>query len=121
MRITIRRRRCCCVVISTLPKSAMCTMRLAGTNMFSEQERATLQHIKDWGFTDAFRLHKAGGKFTWWDYRGSFRRNSDCASITSGSPSRSSREARTWIDMDPRDMGKTIRPRAGACGNSVRR
>ena len=48
-----------------------------GRIMFSEQERATLQHIKDWGFTDAFRLHtEAGGKFTWWDYRaGAFRRN----------------------------------------------
>src|SRR5687767_3620581 len=31
-----------------------------GRIMFSQQERETLQRIKDWGFTDAFRLHKIG-------------------------------------------------------------
>ena len=44
---------------------------------FSEPEKAALQHIKDWGFTDAFRLHtEEGGQYSWWDYRaGGFRRN----------------------------------------------
>ena len=76
-----------------------------GRIMFSEQERGTLQHIKDWGFTDAFRLHtEAGGKFTWWDYRaGAFRRNQglriDHMWI---SEPLISRNARTWIDMEPR-------------------
>jgi exodeoxyribonuclease-3 len=32
-----------------------------GRILFSEQERAALQEIKDWGFTDAFRLHTEGG------------------------------------------------------------
>lgn len=43
----------------------------------SEAERAALQHIKDWGFTDAFRLHtEEAGYYSWWDYRaGAFRRN----------------------------------------------
>ena len=43
----------------------------------SEPERAALQHIKDWGFTDAFRQHiEEGGHYSWWDYRaGGFRRN----------------------------------------------
>ena len=43
----------------------------------SEPERSALQHVKDWGFTDAFRLHtEAGGNYSWWDYRaGAFRRN----------------------------------------------
>ena len=73
--------------------------------MFSEQERATLQSIKDWGFGDAFRLHEeAGGKFTWWDYRaGAFRRNLglriDHIWISDPLVPRS---VRTWIDIDPR-------------------
>ncbi len=80
-----------------------------GRIMFSEQERATLQHIKDWGFTDAFRLHEqAGGKFTWWDYRaGMFRRNMglriDHVWITEPLVSRS---VRSWIDMAPRTWEK---------------
>ena len=43
----------------------------------SEPERAALQHVKDWGFTDAFRQHtEEGGHYSWWDYRaGAFRRN----------------------------------------------
>lgn len=80
-----------------------------GRIMFSEQERATLQHIKDWGFTDAFRLHvEEGGKFTWWDYRaGAFRRNLglriDHVWITQPLVSRS---VRTWIDTEPRKWEK---------------
>ena len=43
----------------------------------SEPERAALQHLKGWGFTDTFRQHtEEGGHFSWWDYRaGGFRRN----------------------------------------------
>jgi exodeoxyribonuclease III len=80
-----------------------------GRIMFSEQERATLQHIKDWGFTDAFRLHnEEGRKFTWWDYRaGAFRRNLglriDHVWITEPLVSRS---VRTWIDLEPRTWEK---------------
>jgi exodeoxyribonuclease-3 len=80
-----------------------------GRIMFSEQERATLQHIKDWGFTDAFRLHnEEGGKFTWWDYRaGAFRRNLglriDHIWITEPLVSRS---VRTWIDPETRKWEK---------------
>ena len=80
-----------------------------GRIMFSEQERATLQHIKDWGFTDAFRLHNEGAKdFTWWDYRaGAFRRNLglriDHVWITEPLVSRS---VRSWIDMTPRTWEK---------------
>jgi len=80
-----------------------------GRIMFSEPERSALQHIKDWGFTDAFRLHnEAGGHFTWWDYRaGAFRRNLglriDHVWITE---SLVSRNVRTWIDRDPRTWEK---------------
>ena len=80
-----------------------------GRIMFSEQERATLQSIKDWGFADSFRLHvEEGGKFTWWDYRaGAFRRNMglriDHIWITQPLVSRS---VRTWIDLEPRTWEK---------------
>ena len=80
-----------------------------GRIMFSEPERTTLQNIKDWGFTDAFRLHnEEGGKFTWWDYRaGAFRRNLglriDHIWITEPLVSRS---VRTWFDIEPRTWEK---------------
>ncbi len=80
-----------------------------GRIMFSEQERATLQHIKDWGFIDAFRLHnEEGGKFTWWDYRaGAFRRNLGLRidHIWISEPL-ASRTVRTWIDSEPRKWEK---------------
>ena len=80
-----------------------------GRIMFSQQERETLQRIKDWGFTDAFRLHTdEGGKFSWWDYRaGAFRRNLglriDHVWISEPLVGRSTR---TWIDMEPRTWEK---------------
>lgn len=80
-----------------------------GRIMFSEQEHATLQHIKDWGFTDAFRLHnEEGGNFTWWDYRaGAFRRNLglriDHIWVTEPLVSR---VVRTWIDAETRKWEK---------------
>ena len=48
-----------------------------GRIMCSQPERDALQHIKEWGFTDAFRLHnEEAGLYSWWDYRaGAFRRN----------------------------------------------
>ena len=80
-----------------------------GRIMFSEQEHATLQHIKDFGFIDAFRLHnEEGGQFTWWDYRaGAFRRNLglriDHIWITEPLVSR---VVRTWIDAETRKWEK---------------
>ena len=76
-----------------------------GRIMFSEPERAALQEIKSWGFTDAFRQHvEEGGKFTWWDYRaGAFRRNLglriDHIWITDALVPRS---VKSWIDIEPR-------------------
>lgn len=80
-----------------------------GRIMFSEGERTALQRIKDWGFTDAFRLHtEAGGHFTWWDYRaGAFRRNLglriDHVWISEPLIAKS---VRTWIDLEPRKWEK---------------
>jgi exodeoxyribonuclease-3 len=71
----------------------------------SEPERAALQHIKDWGFTDTFRMHTAeGGHYSWWDYRaGGFRRNLGLRIDhvwVSASLAATSRA--TWIDKEPR-------------------
>ncbi|HEV2833958.1 MAG TPA: exodeoxyribonuclease III, partial [Pyrinomonadaceae bacterium] len=80
-----------------------------GRVMFSEQERAALEHIKSWGFTDAYRLHvQDGGHFTWWDYRaGAFRRNLglriDHMWISEPLVARS---VRSWIDPEPRKWEK---------------
>ena len=76
-----------------------------GRILFSDPERAAIQEVKDWGFTDAFRQHTdAGGHYSWWDYRaGAFRRNqglridhiwvSDPLVI---------RNEKTLIDLEPR-------------------
>jgi len=80
-----------------------------GRILFSEQERAALQHIKEWGFIDAFRLHtEAGGNYSWWDYRaGAFRRNMGLRidHIWISEPL-VTRNVRTWIDMEPRTWEK---------------
>jgi exodeoxyribonuclease-3 len=71
----------------------------------SEAERAALQHVRDWGFTDTFRLHtEAGGHYSWWDYRaGGFRRNLglriDHMWVSAALAARSKT---TWIDKGPR-------------------
>jgi exodeoxyribonuclease-3 len=44
--------------------------RLYGHVGFHPEEHKALQYVKEWGFTDAFRLHQQeGGHFTFWDYR----------------------------------------------------
>ena len=76
-----------------------------GRILFSEPERAAIQHVKEWGFTDAFRQHtEAAGNYSWWDYRaGAFRRNLglriDHIWITAPLVSRN---VKTWIDIEPR-------------------
>ena len=73
--------------------------------LFSEPERAALQHIKDWGFTDTFRLHTAeGGHYSWWDYRaGGFRRNLGLRiDHIWVSPPLARRNTRCWIDKETR-------------------
>ncbi len=73
--------------------------------LFSGPERAALQHIKDWGFTDTFRLHtEAGGHYSWWDYRaGGFRRNLGLRidHIWVSAPL-ARRSKNTWIDKETR-------------------
>jgi exodeoxyribonuclease-3 len=73
--------------------------------LFSPREREALQHIKDWGFTDTFRLHtEEGGHYSWWDYRaGAFRRNLGLRidHVWVSAPL-AARSVRTRIDKEPR-------------------
>ena len=73
--------------------------------LFSEPEKAALQHVKDWGFTDTFRLHtEEGGHYSWWDYRaGAFRRNLGLRidHVWVSAPL-AARSKATWIDKEPR-------------------
>ncbi|HKJ87443.1 MAG TPA: exodeoxyribonuclease III, partial [Gammaproteobacteria bacterium] len=47
-----------------------------GRILFSDQEKAALETIREWGFTDCFRAHhEEDGLYSWWDYRmNQFRR-----------------------------------------------
>jgi len=71
----------------------------------SQPERAALQQVKDWGFTDTFRQHtQEGGHYSWWDYRaGAFRRNLGLRidHIWVSTPL-ATRSRATWIDKEPR-------------------
>ncbi|MFN2453606.1 MAG: exodeoxyribonuclease III [Pyrinomonadaceae bacterium] len=76
-----------------------------GRILCSEPERTALEHIKGWGFTDAFRLHiNDGGHFSWWDYRqASFRRNAGLRiDHIWVSDALAARSTKTWIDTTPR-------------------
>ena len=73
--------------------------------LFSEPEKAALQHIKEWGFTDTFRLHtEEGGHYSWWDYRaGGFRRNLGLRiDHVWVSETLAKRSTKTWIDKETR-------------------
>jgi exodeoxyribonuclease-3 len=73
--------------------------------LFSEPEKKALQHVKDWGFADTFRMHtEEGGHYSWWDYRaGAFRRNLGLRidHIWVSAPL-AARSKATWIDKGPR-------------------
>ena len=50
---------------------------LEGSIGFHPDERKALEHVRQWGFIDVFRLHtKEGGHYSFWDYRirNAFRR-----------------------------------------------
>jgi len=76
-----------------------------GRILFSRPEREALRSIKDWGFTDAFRMHTEGaGHYSWWDYRaGSFRRNAGLRidHVWVSEPL-AARCRGCWIDREPR-------------------
>ena len=39
------------------------------TVLYSPEVRASLERVRAFGLTDAFRLHQQGPVFSWWDYR----------------------------------------------------
>lgn len=49
----------------------------AGRILCSDDERAALRQVREWGLVDLFRQHhEESGQFSWWDYRaGAFPRN----------------------------------------------
>lgn len=76
-----------------------------GRILCSEPERAAISHVKEWGFTDALRLHTPeAGHYSWWDYRaGSFRRNAGMRiDHIWVSPILAARCTKVWIDKEPR-------------------
>ena len=76
-----------------------------GTIMVSDEERASLEHVRAWGLTDAYRTHNQdGGQFTWWDYRmGAFRRNMGFRIDHIWVTAPLAKECvRSWIDKEPR-------------------
>jgi exodeoxyribonuclease-3 len=41
-----------------------------GSIMCTDEERAALRRVQEWGLHDAFRAHRPeGGLYSWWDYR----------------------------------------------------
>jgi exodeoxyribonuclease-3 len=76
-----------------------------GRILFSEPEKEALRHVREWGFTDAFRLHEPRpGFYSWWDYRaGGFRRNEGLRidHVWVSEPL-AERCRRAWIDKEPR-------------------
>jgi exodeoxyribonuclease-3 len=76
-----------------------------GHVLFSKRERSALAQIREWGFTDAFRLHtEEAGHYSWWDYRqGSFRRNAGLRiDHIWVSPPLAEKCKESWIDKEPR-------------------
>ena len=71
----------------------------------SPLERETLENVRSWGFTDAFRSRvKEGGHYTWWDFRtGAYRRNAGLRidHIWTSQPLTERCQA-AWIHREPR-------------------
>ncbi len=75
--------------------------RAHGGTHVSDDERAALARLREWGLVDAFRLQRPeSGRFSWWDYRaGMFQRNEgmriDLVYVT-----RSVAERVVWAEID---------------------
>jgi len=84
--------------------------RLLGRVGFHPEEHLALQHVKDWGFRDVFRMHQPeGGQFTFWDYRvpKGLERNLGWRidHIWATKPL-ADRSTKSWIDIEPRRREK---------------
>lgn len=76
-----------------------------GEIMCSDAERTALEAIRDWGFSDSFRMHvKETGHYTWWDYRllGFKRKMGFRIDHIWISQALAKGCQRAWIDVEPR-------------------
>jgi len=79
-----------------------------GRLLCTDDERARLRALLDWGLSDLFRRHHdEGGHFSWWDYRqGAFRRDRGVRiDLVLGSPPIAARCVAVEIDRAERDPG----------------
>ncbi len=80
---------------------------LAGSILFSEQEKEAASALMEFGFSDVFRRHvEEPGHYSWWDYRqGAFRRNLGLRidHLWATSPV-AERSISCWIDRETRKL-----------------
>jgi exodeoxyribonuclease-3 len=79
--------------------------RWEGKLHFSKPERAAMFHVKQWGFTDVFRmLHPDAREWSWWDFRTrAFERDQGLRiDHIWTSESLAKKCTGCWIDRDPR-------------------
>jgi exodeoxyribonuclease-3 len=80
-----------------------------GSIHFSLPERAAINHVKQWGFVDAFReMNGPVKEFSWWDYRaGAFQKNHGLRiDHIWVSPTLAADCKKCWIDTSPRILEK---------------
>jgi exodeoxyribonuclease-3 len=80
-----------------------------GSIHFSLPERAAINHVKQWGFVDAFReMNGPVKEFSWWDYRaGAFQKNHGLRiDHIWVSPALAADCKKCWIDRSPRILEK---------------
>jgi len=91
------------------PEDVFSAEEMEGQVSFHPTERAALETVRDWGFTDLFRRFEPGaGFYSWWDYRaGAFRRNRGLRidHVWATAPL-AARAIECWIDREERGQEK---------------
>lgn len=80
---------------------------VAGGILVSDNERAAIKNLQEWGFTDVFRqFNKEAGFYSWWDYRmNAFRRNMGFRiDHIWATRSLSEKASSIYIDKEPRKL-----------------
>jgi exodeoxyribonuclease-3 len=83
--------------------------RVRGQILVSDQERETLEVVRNWGLIDSFRIHEQEpGHHTWWDYRllGFKRKMGFRIDHIYVSEALAKNCKRVWIDIEPRRAEK---------------
>jgi exodeoxyribonuclease-3 len=91
--------------VAPTPDDVFSVAEMEGQVGFHPDERAALERLRGWGFSDAFRaLHPEPGHYSWWDYRqASFRRNRGLRiDHVWAAPCLAARVATCWIDREER-------------------